>query len=167
MFADAAPISRQSLRLAGAVSLLALAACAPSSNEPQQVNVSNPSVTYKYRTDPELVQANERAAAYCSTYQSVHRTVTFGTDPDGTKRVVFDCVKPVAVAPATVVTSPPPAVATVPATAPLTYTYMADAELIEASRNAQNYCAGRGSNQVMSNITTNTNGSRTVTFQCR
>lgn len=167
MFADASSLSRHCLRFAGAASLLALAACAQPSTEPQQVNVSNPSVTYKYRTDTELMQANDRAASYCSTYQSVHRTSTFGTDPDGSKRVVFDCVKPVVVAPGTtVVTTTQPAVVAVAPT-PLTSTYMSDAELLDASRNAQTYCAARGSNQVMSNITTNMNGSRTVTFQCR
>lgn len=161
MLADARSFSRHFLRFAGAASLLAVAACAQPSSEPQQVNVSNPSVTYKYRTDQELVQANERAAAYCSTYQSTHRTATFGTDPDGSKRVVFDCVKSAAMAPAA------PVVAAAPAAAPnLTYTYFTDQELLDASRNAQNYCVSRGSTQVSSTITTNTNGSRTASFQC-
>jgi len=161
MTAAASPFAPTILRTASLLGLLALAACAQPHSEPQQVQVSNPSVTYKYRTDQELVQANERAAAYCSTYQSTHRTATFGTDPDGSKRVVFDCVKGTAMTPAA------PVVAAAPAMAPnLTYTYFTDQELLDASRNAQNYCMSRGSTQVSSTITTNTNGSRTAMFQC-
>jgi hypothetical protein len=48
----------------------------------------------------------------------------------------------------------------------LTYTYRNDQELLEASRSAQNYCANSGSQQVISNIVTNANGTKTVTFQC-
>ncbi len=160
MTAAASALATTTMRTAGLLGILALAACAQPYSEPQQVQVSNPSVTYKYRTDQELVQANDRAAAYCSTYQSTHRTATFGTDPDGSKRVVFDCVKSAAVA-------APPTVAVAPSMPPnQTYTYFTDQELLDASRSAQNYCMSRGSSQVSSTITTNPNGSRTATFQC-
>jgi hypothetical protein len=37
---------------------------------------------------------------------------------------------------------------------------------VEASRTAQNYCMNSGSQQLISDIVTNANGTKTVTFQC-
>ena len=42
----------------------ALAACATFPSSQQPVQSSNPSVTYNYRTDQELLQANQNATAY-------------------------------------------------------------------------------------------------------
>ena len=42
----------------------ALAACATFSSSQQPVQSSNPSVTYNYRTDQELLQANQNATTY-------------------------------------------------------------------------------------------------------
>jgi hypothetical protein len=53
----------------GAVAVLAagaLTSCAPFRSSEQPVQSSNPSVTYNYRTDQELIQANERATTYCT-----------------------------------------------------------------------------------------------------
>jgi hypothetical protein len=123
-------------------------------SSPQQVQASNPSVTYKYRNDQELVQANQNATTFCGGYQSVPRTARFANDPDGSRVVVFECVQA------------PPAAPPPQFNPNLTYSYRSDQELLDASRNAQIYCMNNGSSQVISNISTNANGTRTVTFQC-
>jgi hypothetical protein len=156
--------SRRFLRVAlGAAALLAgpiVASCTPQYSAPQQVEASNPTVTYKYRSDQELVQANRNAAIFCNRYQAVPRTGNFSNDPDGSRVIVFECVQPAPTA------APMPA-APMPAAHPnLTYTYRTDQELLDASRAAQTYCMNNGSRQVLSNIVTNANGTRTVTFQC-
>jgi hypothetical protein len=48
----------------------------------------------------------------------------------------------------------------------LTYSYRTDQELLDASWSAQAYCMNNGSQRAVSNIRTNTDGSRTVVFQC-
>lgn len=151
--------SRRFLRVAlGAAALLAgpiVASCTPQYSAPQQVEASNPTVTYKYRSDQELVQANQNAAIFCNRYQAVPRTGNFADDPDGSGVVAFECVQPA------------PTAAPMPAAHPgLTYTYRTDQELLDASRAAQNYCTNNGSRRVLSNIVSNANGTRTVTFQC-
>jgi len=139
---------------AAAVAAFMMASCAPQYSTPQQVQASNPTVTYKYRSDQELSQANQSAATFCSGYQSVARTGNFGTDPDGSRTVLFECVQ-TAQAPVTQPMNPN-----------LTRTYRTDQELVEASRTAQSYCMNSGLQQVISNIFTNPNGTKTVTFQC-
>lgn len=142
---------------AAALTGLALAACTPQYSSPQQVQASNPTVTYKYRSDQELVQANQSAATFCNRYQAVPRTANFTNDPDGSRVVVFECVQSSAV----------PAAAPQPQFNPnLTYNYRTDQELLDASRNAQIYCMNNGAQQMVSNIVTNANGTKTVTFQC-
>ena len=136
-----------------------LAACEQTSS-PTQVQASNPTVTYKYRNDRDLVEANQRAASFCSQYQSVPRTVSIGNGGDGDRMAVFECVQSGSTAALV------PQTTLAPAGNSLTYTYRTDRELLEASRTAQTYCANRGSPQVVSNVMTNANGSRTVTFQC-
>jgi len=142
----------------GAASLLVgltVTACAERDLPPQQVAASNPTVTYKYRGDQELVQANQSASFFCSQYQSTPRSKSFSNDQDGNRVVVFECLRTVSQ----------------PALPPqynpsLGYTYMTDQELVDASRNAQVYCMNNGSHQVTSDVTTNANGTRSVSFQC-
>lgn len=137
---------------------LTLASCAPQYSSPQQVQStvpSNPTVTYKYMGDQDLVQANQSAATFCNQYQSIPRTKTFSTDPNGGKLVVFECLHSMQTPVLPSQYNPN-----------IGYTYMTDQELVDASRNAQIYCMNNGSQQVMSNVTTNTNGSRSVSFQC-
>ncbi len=149
------------LTLAGLASVLvaagALAACAQMTPAgPEQVYANNPSVTYSYSTDQELLLAKQKADAYCSQYQTtVPRSGTITSNPDGTNSVSFECV-PVASA---------PAVAMAPATAPYTYTYRTTQELLMGSQNADAYCMkyGKRSNAT---IVTNSDGSKTATFQC-
>ncbi len=141
--------------VAAVVAVVVVASCAPQYSAPQQVEAKNPSVTYKYQTDQDLVEANQKAVTFCSGYQSTPRAASFSTDSDGRKVVVFDCVPVASMAP------PLP-----PASPNLTYTYRTDQELLDASRNAQLTCMNRGARQVISNIITNVNGTKSVTFQC-
>jgi exopolysaccharide biosynthesis predicted pyruvyltransferase EpsI len=152
-------IHRTSRRVnAWAVALLAsgvLASCAELPSSQQPVQSSNPSVTYNYRTDQELLQANQNATAYCSQYQTSPRTANITNNSDGSKAVVFECVRTAFLAPA-------PA----PASPNLTYTYRTDQELVQASQTASAYCQKYGTQPMSSTMVTNPNGSRTVTFQC-
>jgi DNA-binding CsgD family transcriptional regulator len=153
MIANSRRILKSSIRAAAVLVALLAAACAQQYSSPQEVRASNPSVTYKYRSDQELIQANQNAVTFCNRYQAFPQTVNFRNDPDGSKVVIFECVQ----------TNPSPQPQFNPN---LTYTYRTDQELLEASRNAQNYCRSNGSQQVISNVVNNANGSRTVTFQC-
>ena len=139
-----------------AVALLAagaLASCAelPSSQKP--VQSSNPRVTYNYRTDQELLQANQNATTYCSQYQTVPRTENITNNSDGSKAVVFECVRTALPAPA-------------PAAPSQSYTYRTDQELVQASQNASASCPKPSSQPMTSSIATNSDGTKTVTFQC-
>ena len=142
------------------VLLVGLVAACEQTSSPRQVQASNPTVTYKYRNDRDLMEANQRASTFCSQYQSVPRTVSIGNDSDGDRIAVFECVQSGSTAALV------PQTTLAPAGRSMTYTYRTDRELLDASRTAQAYCANRGSPQVISNVITNANGSRTVTFQC-
>jgi hypothetical protein len=137
-----------------AVALLAagvVASCGPFPSQP--VRSSNPSVTYNYRTDEELLQANQNATRYCAPYQTAPRTANITTNPDGSKAATFECVP---------TTLPVPA----PANPNLTYTYRTDQELVQASQTAGAYCLKYGSQPMTSTIVTNADGTKVVTFQC-
>jgi hypothetical protein len=140
--------------VAAVLAALSIASCAPHRSAPQQVQTSNPSVTYKYRSDEELIQANRRAATFCDQYQSTPQTSSFANDPDGGRVVNFECVR----------TSPTASQARFQPN--LTYNYRTEQELLNASHSAQTYCATRGSQQTISNMVTNQDGSKTVSFQC-
>jgi hypothetical protein len=143
------------IRMVAALLTLLVASCVQPSSSPEQVQSSNPSVTYKYHTDQELLQVDRSATTYCTQYRSLPQATNFAPDPNGGSDVVFECV------PATTIET-----SQVPVNPNLTYTYENDTDLLTASRNAQSYCMNNGSSQVSSNITTNTNGTKTVTFQC-
>jgi exopolysaccharide biosynthesis predicted pyruvyltransferase EpsI len=130
-----------------------LASCAELPSSQQPVQASNPSVTYNYRTDQELLQANQNATAYCSQYQTAPRTANIRNNPDGSKAAVFECVRTALPAPA-------------PATPSQSYTYRTDQELVQASQTAGAYCQKYGSQPMTSSMVANPDGSRTVTFQC-
>ena len=139
-----------------AVALLAagaLASCASLPSSQQPVQSSNPSVTYNYRTDQELLQANQNATAYCSPYQTVPRSVSMTNNADGSKAVHFECVR---------TTLPAPA----PTPPSQSYTYRTDQELVQASQTASASCPKPGSQPMTSSIVTNSDGTKTVTFQC-
>jgi hypothetical protein len=155
MIANTRGFLKLNVRAAAVLAGLMVASCVPQYSSPQQVQASNPTVTYKYRSEQELSQANQSAATFCSGYQSVARTGSFGVDPDGSRTVLFECVQ-----------TAQSTAAAPPMNANLTRTYWTDQELVEASRTAQNYCMNSGSQQVISDIVTNANGTKTVTFQC-
>ncbi|HLF29767.1 MAG TPA: hypothetical protein VI566_01915 [Xanthomonadales bacterium] len=136
---------------------LLFASCASTIRSPEQVAASNPTVTYKYRNDDELVQANQQAITFCSQYQSsLPRTQSFANDSDGKKIVVFECVG------ATAFANVPPR----QPNSDLTYNFQTDQELLDVSRDAQIYCLNNGSPEMDSNIVIRSNGSKTVTFRC-
>jgi hypothetical protein len=132
----------------------ALASCGPMATSPQQVQSSNPTVTYNYRNDQELVQANRNATTFCGQYQTTPRTASITNNPDGSRAVVFECVR-------TTAAPPPP-----PAAPSQSYTYQTDQELVQAAQTASAYCMSYGSQPTTSSIVINPNGTKTVTFQC-
>jgi hypothetical protein len=133
-----------------------LAACAQMPSSPQPVQASNPTVTYSYRTDQELLRASQNASTYCGQYQTAPRAATITNNADGSKTAVFECVRTTA-APA-----PPPVV-----NPNLSYTYRTDQELVQASQTASAYCLRNGSQSMTSSsVLANSDGTRTVTFQC-
>lgn len=147
---------KANVKMVAALLGLMAASCAPQYSSPQQVQASNPSVTYTYHNDQELLQVDQSAATFCNQYRSVPQATNFATDQTGNKVVVFQCVPPTAVAEA-LPSQPNPN---------LTYNYQTDQQLLDASRNAQMYCATKGSQQVSSYVTTNADGTRTVAFRC-
>jgi hypothetical protein len=140
--------------LLAAGTLVSCSASLPSSQQP--VQASNPSVTYNYRTDEELLQANRNATVYCNQYQTVPRTGNITSNSDGSKAVIFECVR-------TALPAPPPSP---PAPPSLSYTYRTDQELVQASQTAGAHCARYGSQPMTSSMATNADGTRTVAFQC-
>lgn len=83
--------SAKAASIAALFAALLVPACVAPNSAPQQVKASNPSVTYKYRGDQELLQANQNAMTYCSQYRSAARTKSITDSDDGGKTVVFEC----------------------------------------------------------------------------
>jgi hypothetical protein len=154
-FAD----SWRHLRLAGVLAAVALASsCVQPAHSLQQVRAENPSVTYTYSGDEQLLTAAQNAVVFCSQYNSTAGPARIVTDTNGVKSAAFECGPRTA-----------PVVVAQPALgAPnLSYSYRTDEELLSAARTAQTYCSNSNSQAVVSTITPNTDGSRTVLFQCR
>lgn len=155
MIANSCRFLKVNVRAATVLAGLMVASCAPQYSSPQQVQASNPSVTYKYHSDQELLEVNQSATTFCNQYRASPRPASFANAPDGSKVVIFECVQ------TTTQMAPSPQF-----NPNLTYNYRTDQELLDASRNAQIYCMNNGSQQAVSNIVTNTDGTRTVRFQC-
>jgi len=130
-----------------------VAACAQLPSSQQPVQASNPTVTYSYRTDQELLGASQNATTYCGQYQTAPRAATITNNADGSKTAVFECVRTAVPAPA-------------PVNPNLSYTYRTDQELVQASQTASAYCLRNGSQPMTSSMMANSDGTRTVTFQC-
>ena len=130
-----------------------VAACAQLPSSQQPVQASNPTVTYSYRTDQELLSASQNATTYCGQYQTAPRAATITNNADGSKTAVFECVRTAVPAPA-------------PVNPNLNYTYRTDQELVQASQTASAYCLRNGSQPMTSSTMANSDGTRTVTFQC-
>ena len=141
-----------------ALAAVAVASCTSSSSSDslEQVRASNPSVTYEYVGDDELLQAQQEAVAFCSQYGAAPQPtrITSGSGGGGNS-VVFECDP-------NLPTTAPPEVSG----SDLAYSYRSDEELLEASRNAHTYCTDNGWQRAVPNVSTNTDGSRTVVFQC-
>jgi hypothetical protein len=145
-----------SMGAAALLATVAVASCAPSSSL-QQVRTSLPSVTYEYRGDQELLQAQGRATTYCQQYQAVPgpARITRGSSGDAAT-VTFECDPAQTLAGTSQGSSAPR----------LTFGYRSDQELLDASRSAEAYCLGQGAQRAVASLGTNADGSKTVTFRC-
>lgn len=135
-----------------------LVACAPLYPAgPEEISTDNPSVTYKYSSDQELLAARQEAAGFCSRYQAtVAQPGGLISNQDGTYSVTFDCV-PLGVADSAVGVSP--------SAVPMTYTYRTSQELLQITENAEAVCRSHGKASTAT-VTTNLDGSKTATFEC-
>lgn len=157
MFAMTSNWSRSAARTAIVLgSTLLVAACAQPSQPAQQVRTDNPSVTYKYLGDQELISANQKAVVYCNQFKSVPSTKTISETSDGLKQVVFDCVP-----------TSTPGMTPAPTYSPDTsFTYRNDQELLTGSRNAEIYCMKNGNQRAVSTVVTNSDGTKTLSSRC-
>lgn len=141
-------------RLAPFVAVLLAAACAPQHSAPTQTQATNPSVTYKYRGDDELVVANDKAMAYCAQYRSTATTARIDSTSDGGKEVTFECV-------------PAPNLAGTQIYNPnYPYPYHSDEDLLGIGESADLYCSNNGSQRALTTVSTDINGNKVVTFRC-
>lgn len=138
-----------------ALAALMTASCSITGSSPKQVDSTNPTVTYEYSNDDQLIEANQRAITYCNQFDSIPQTQSFSKDEKGSSIVVFECVS------ASLAAASPN-----PPNSNLKYNYRTDQELLDASRSAQVYCVNHGSPEMHSTIVANSNGSKTVTFRC-
>ncbi|WP_286828840.1 MULTISPECIES: hypothetical protein [Kordiimonas] len=142
--------------VAGISAALVLAGCGASQQAtPEQVAASNPTVAYEYKSDRELIQANQRSVAFCEQYGSIPITARYDTATDGAKTIYFECT------PKTAEARPLPDY--VPN---LAIDYRTDRELMAATHNAEIYCMNSGASQVAYDLVVNADGTRTVVFQC-
>lgn len=155
MIATSLRLSLKSARTAAILSAFFLTACSSQTSEPQRMESSNPTISYKYRGDQELLQANQNAMTYCSQYRSVARTVNIADTADNTRTVFFECIP-------TESAAPPPQTFT----PNYPYSYRTDQDLLDASQNAETYCRNSGSQRAVSTIITNQDGSRALSFRC-
>nr|WP_321983439.1 hypothetical protein [uncultured Lichenicoccus sp.] len=132
-----------------------LVSCAEPSSPPQQVQAANPTVTYNYRGDQELIKASQSAEVYCSKYSATARSQSITDTSDGGKSAVFEC------APAAV-----PATSSQALIPGQTYNYQTDQELLTRTRDADAYCQSINAHSAVSVLGTNTDGSRNVSFSC-
>lgn len=133
--------------------ILSIAACGTYPQPPQEEHRSNPTVTYKYAGDQELVTANQQAITHCASYTATPQTQHITENTDGTKSVTFECV------PTTQLAAPQP-------NPNLSYTFSTDQELLHASQAAHTYCSNQGRKAVTSSISPAGMSPRSVTFQC-
>jgi hypothetical protein len=137
------------------VAAVMTASCASTlSSSPRQVAANNPTVTYQYRNDDELIQANQRATSFCEPYRALPQAQHFSVDSEHQKIVVFECVSSMQTAP---IRQPD---------SELRYDYRSDQELLDVSRNAQVQCRNSGRPEMSSDIVVHSDGSRSVTFHC-
>jgi putative hemolysin len=141
--------------LAPVLAVLLVSACAPQHSAPTQTSSTNPTVTYKYRGDEELMQASEKANAYCAQYHATAQTYRIDTESDGSRTAVFQCVAlPTNMASAQVYNPNYP------------YNDNTDQDLLGVTQSADLYCANSGGQRAVTTINTDINGTKTITFRC-
>jgi hypothetical protein len=136
-----------------------IASCVAPSQPAVQTSASKPTVSYVYGDDQGLLDATRQAETFCAQYSAWPTATNVDTRSDG-RHITFVCdqPRPSSPAPATVVVPPAP-----PA---LNYPYQDDRGLIEAVNEAQRYCMRFNANARSTRVTTNADGSRTVSFAC-
>jgi putative hemolysin len=150
-----------------ALAALTLAACVAPSGE--AVHANRPSVSYAYASDRDLVDISRRAEAYCRSYGGWPRMVDVVNRGDGQRTITYEC-DPTTTPPGVASAAPPATAAPAPPTRPgVSYSYRTDQDLVEATQRAEAHCrqaGGRTRTAGIANITTNSDGSRTVYFTC-
>jgi hypothetical protein len=143
----------------GAVILLgaSMASCGTPSGRAEPIEETSPSVTYRYAGHEGLVDATIKAEAYCRGFNA-RPTTTSLDEGDGDVTFVCDQTRshPYSGSP----TSATPSIPTV------NYTYHDERSLIDATSEAQRHCAGFGADARKSTVTTGTDGTHTVVFEC-
>jgi len=131
-----------------------MTACTPVASLPKQIAATNPSVTYNYTGDAELIEANRRAMTFCDPYQSTPQAASVTDASGGAKTVIFQCVK-----------APPPVMSQT-RYSPNIITYRTDQELLDASQSARMYCLNSGMQGLTSRTRINGSGVKSVEFAC-
>ena len=137
----------------------ALGACSSGPRAAVQISASRPTVSYVYSNDDGLFDASRKAEAYCVQYGAWPTAVAFDK-VSGERQVTFACDQPrtSAQSPATVIVPTSPA--------NLAYPYRDDRGLLDAINQAQRYCLGVNGTARSTRIVENSDGSRTVSFEC-
>jgi hypothetical protein len=138
----------------------ALAACGTPREEARAVEISPPTVTFEYDDEQGLVDAALRAEEYCRQYDAWPTTTDTDTARDGGGSVTFVCDRDRRG------TYTGAAGAAMPANPTVDFTYRDEQSLIEATTQAQHYCARFGAQARSSVVTTAADGTRRVTFEC-
>ncbi len=137
-----------------AVAAAGIAACAPTTMPPEQVEATPPKVSYTYGSDADLVEANRKAQDYCNRYSALPGIDgSIIENEDGTRTVTFRCQQTAEFAP---VAGP---------SQPMHFTYRTDAELLRAIQEADTHCRHNG-RSASTNVSTNPDGTKSMTFQC-
>jgi hypothetical protein len=138
----------------------ALAACGTPSGRAEAIQETAPSVTFEYKGDKGLIDATFKAENYCRQFNSWPTRSSVQLAPDGGNTVTFDCAQPRTAAFAGA--QPPP----MPPNPTVQYTYRDERDLIDATTQAQRYCAGFGADARASTVTDGAGGVSTVVFEC-
>lgn len=152
------------------LSAASLAACAGQRPVSEAVSSTKPSITYSYTDDRALMDATHKAESYCSTYNAWPRTDSIYNKPEGGRNVTFICDQPrtaaVQMTPTSAVIVSPMVTSPTPAQPIVSYSYRDDRGLVEATSLAGRYCSGFGAQARSTLVQANTDGSKTITFDC-
>lgn len=138
---------------------VAVVACT-TSGRAVPVQETAPTVSYDYTDDEGLIDATLQAEAYCRQFNSWPVTADMHLGARGSNTVTFVCNQERTVTGARAQTPPLPANPTV------SYTYRDERELIDATTQAQRYCADFGAYARSTTVTHRAGVGRTVVFEC-